>query len=987
MKKKFLGIPLLSAAMFISLAAAQFSPWDAWREAYNSFERGEQLRAKGEYVQALEEFRSARSQYARVKEARPDWNQKIIEARLADCDQAIAAVGKLLGESGTARTGAASASGASEISSAADAGEVAFLKKELEKYKEKLLESMVEIEELRRRLAQSEASAGEVTNLLRDQRVMQEKYALLEKRYQALERQALEPDTRNAELRNQLIEEKLNSEVVARKLQLAEGRIKKLEEEAEAHADGRRTAELRTSEATETLRRRERELGELQKLRDAEALRLSSLQQQLETAQAGMAEAVRLRNEGAAAMATLQKQLEEALASGGSSASLNAKLNDENNQLRESLAEAEARVTEARDQIATLQSKQRELQLELVQVRETLQRFDETRKRLETENRDLQTALERERAAAELNSGELKNLRERNQQLESDMQNWAARCEKLEKRLENRNQEDFKALTAADTERRQLREELNQLRDEAAGLRVQLEQAVKARAEAEGRESALNTEQLRLKTAAASAEAKLHEAQQRLAELEKMAPESAAIRKELAELRTNFQALQREDEENRKALAEYKKQSEQMAETGRQLKDFRALQLDLVRQQRENEALAETNRKLEAVRTKLERAQQDLLREIAALKKSGAPPVSGNNAPEMPEIEPVAAIPDPGTVGTPEELVAAGRQAETEKKTDVAIWNYKTALEIDPEHFEAAFRFGKLQLKRQEYAAAEALLQTARRQHPELKGVTILCAEAQIGQQKFGNALALLDPLRQAAPDDYAVLMPSARALAGSGRAAEAIELLRKAAALQKSEAAPWLELARVMLHDGTSTEQDAATAYREARNRGAAPDPELEPKLGKMLDEQRELTAFMTAAAAEAEAGGDWDSALWYYRQLAGLDPENRQLIAHIAFAQLAQGKNAAAEETLTLNQPDTPEGFLILALAQWRGRHDAASVQASLDEALRTNGNAQLKLGKEWQLLAQEIEKVQKEPDMQNSPLRELWNRAVAPDAGAKK
>ena len=983
MKKKILTIPLLSTALFLTLTAAQFSPWDAWREAYNSFERGEQLRAKGEYVQALEEFRAARGHYLKVKEARPDWNQKIIEARLTDCDQAIAAVGKLLGENEVTRTTSAAVSGASEPSSSVDAGEVAFLKKELEKYKEKLLESMVEVEELRRRLTQSEAAAEEVTNLLRDQRVMQEKYALLEKRYQALERQALEPDTRNAELRNQLIEEKLNSEVVARRLQLAQSRIQKLEEEANVRTERQRTAEMHSSEMSETLRRRERELAELQKLRDAEALRLSGLQQQLETAQAGMAEAVRLRNETASAMATLQKQLEEALASGGSSASLNAKLNDENNQLRETLAEAETRAAEARDQISALQARQRELQLELVQVRETLQRFDETRKRLETENRDLQTALERERAAAELNSGELKNLRERNQQLESDMQDWAARCEKLEKRLENRNQEDFKALTAADAERQQLREELNKLRDETAGLRVQLEQAVKARAEAEGRESVLNAEQLRLKTAAASAEAKLLEAQQRLAELEKLAPESAAIRRELAELRTNFQALQREDAENRKVLAEYKKQSEQMAETGRQLKDFKALQLDLVQQQRENEVLAEANRKLEAVRAKLERTQQELLREIAALKKSGTAPATGNTAPAIPEIEPVAAIPDPGTVGTPDELVAAGRQAEAEKKTDVAIWNYKTALEIDPENFEAAFRFGKLQLKRQEYAAAEELLQTARRQHPELKGVTILCAEAQIGQQKFGNALALLDPLRQAAPDDYAVLMPSARALAGSGRAAEAIELFRKATELEKSEAAPWLELARVMLHDGSSTEQDAAAAYREARNRGAAPDPELEPELGKMLDEQRELNAFMTAAAAEAEAGGDWDSALWYYRQIAGLDPEDRQIVAHIAFAQLAQGKNAAAEETLTLNQPGTPESFLILALAQWRGRHDAASVQASLDEALRTNGNAPIRLEKEWRLLAAEIEKIRNEPDMKKSPVLELWNRTVVPES----
>ena len=92
---------------------------------------------------------------------------------------------------------------------------------------------------------------------------------------------------------------------------------------------------------------------------------------------------------------------------------------------------------------------------------------------------------------------------------------------------------------------------------------------------------------------------------------------------------------------------------------------------------------------------------------------------------------------------------------------------------------------------------------------------------------------------------------------------------------------------------------------------------------------------------------------------------------------------KNAAAEETLTLNQPGTPESFLILALAQWRGRHDAASVQASLDEALRTNGNAPIRLEKEWRLLAAEIEKIRNEPDMKKSPVLELWNRTVVPES----
>ncbi len=1080
-EKKFAVLAALLTMLF-PLAAAPFSPWDAWREAYNSFERGEQLRGKGDYVQALEAFREARNQYNRVKEARPDWNQRIINTRLADCEKAIAAVQKLLGESEVIHYPSAPAV---SPTAAVSTGEVEFLKKELEKYKNKLLESMVELEELRRRLAQSASTAGEVANLLRDQRVMQEKYALLEKRYQNLERQSLQPDTRSAELRNQLIEEKLNSEVIAKRLQLSENRVKKLEEELTAQYHLQRTAEARSAEAVEALQRRERELADLRDLRDAGLRKSAALEQELSSARSAAAEAVRLRTETESSLNALRKQLNEALVSGGNSTSLNTKLNEENQKLRTALAETEKRSAEAREEAAQLQGKQRELQLELVQVRESLQRFDDNRRQLETVNRDLKNSLERERSAAELSGVELKNLRTRNQQLEADMQNWAAKCTKLEKRLESRNQETFQSLAAADNEKRRLTAEINRLRENTATLQVHLEQSNKKKAEVEGRENAMNAELLRLKTAAAALQMKLDGSQAALLQNKNTDAENAKLRQELNDLRKNFQALQKEQSLRQNAAADNKKLQAELESARSRVKEFQALQSDLVRQQRENETLAENSRKQQSVRAKLEESQKELLQQIAALKRalsekqSAAEPqniseanrkaeelrakleksqrellqqvaelkkalaekqlqnetlaAAGRNAGQeknealaeanrkaeelrakleksqqellrevsglknalaekqreleqkpknlpvltLPEIEPLNPRKAADT-GTPAERIAAGRKAESDDKADVAIWNYKTALEADPQNFEAALRLGMLHLRRGDYAFAEEFLQKARTLHPELKAVTIACAEAQIGRGKFGNALALLDPLRKDAPDDYDLLVPCARALAGSGRCAEAAGLLQKAVKLRNSEAAPWLELARVRLYDGKSTEKEAAEAYREARSRGAAPDPELDPKLGKLLDEQRELNSFMTGAAREAEAGRDWDSALWYYRQLAELDPEDQALHSRIALLLLLQEKAAAAEETLTLNLPETPEGFLILALAQLKQQNtEAAGV--SLKEAVRRNGGAPLQPSEAWKLLAQEVEKTLNAPKNKELPIFKILKNSV--------
>ena len=205
-KSALLAVILLSAIPSL-LLGAPFSPWDAWRQGYTMFEKGQQQRDRGSYRRALQYFESALESYESVRKARPDWNQKIIQGRIDDCRKAIAAVKLQLNDASgdifpqtstgekakptvppasdlpagierqaypqifissddsTAPRGGATLSGA-EIE--AQRAELNKLRTENERYKNRLLQTMVELDDLRRQLAQNKSSAEEVSNLLEE---------------------------------------------------------------------------------------------------------------------------------------------------------------------------------------------------------------------------------------------------------------------------------------------------------------------------------------------------------------------------------------------------------------------------------------------------------------------------------------------------------------------------------------------------------------------------------------------------------------------------------------------------------------------------------------------------------------------------------------------------------------------------------------------------------------------------------------------------
>ncbi|MEG1979646.1 MAG: hypothetical protein RR060_02915, partial [Victivallaceae bacterium] len=82
--KRIITMLLVSYFGWSNLNAAEdFSPWDWWSEGCKAYEKGEQNRKFGSYGEALSFFQQARQSFMDVKKERPDWNQKIIDARIA----------------------------------------------------------------------------------------------------------------------------------------------------------------------------------------------------------------------------------------------------------------------------------------------------------------------------------------------------------------------------------------------------------------------------------------------------------------------------------------------------------------------------------------------------------------------------------------------------------------------------------------------------------------------------------------------------------------------------------------------------------------------------------------------------------------------------------------------------------------------------------------------------------------------------------------
>ena len=938
---------LLPLAALLALCACRLdgadNSWDAWRQGYTSFTQGEQRRDRGDYTGALDSFQRALSFYNEVRKNRPDWNQEIIGARIRDCEREIAVIRERLGSEPPSSSPVTEPA----VPSAPRAADLTRIRRELDQYKQRLVEALVAKEELEKQLRQAKTAASEVSGLLREQRILQEKYALLERRYRELEEQSLQPDGKIEELQKQLVEEKLNSDLLQRKLTLAEAKVKKYEKDTvdlyRERSDARQTLKTKTDEVN----RLQRELEELRLFQTNATAREREFRQEIDKLTLENKN-LKLRSDASTQEnTTLRARLDDVTRNGADSPGLNKELLAENRKFRDEAVTLQSRIAELESSVGQLQNSQRDLQLELVKNRETLQRVDSARARLEQEALTLRKAAEQERGSSELVSVELQNLRERNRQLENDLQQAAGRIEQLSGRLSTRQTSGDRALAEAESARRKAEKENLKLQEQLSAARVQVEESAKETKKASEAQTALQAALVKEKSAAAALAEQLKSLSEQSAEFRKREEALARLQTQYDALALNFKGMQKENADLRTEQKKRQELEEELTRLRTELGKVEQLRKALAEEQRGNEALKSANAKLE----------QELKNRPVIAEQPPAP-----RQPKTPEVTVVSEL------GSGADLIAAARKAEKEESPDLAIWNYQAALALEPENTDALLSLGRLYLKREEYERAEPLFGRARIAKNPPPEAAPLQALALNGMHRYGNALALLDPLLASQPDNFDLLYPSAIALAGSGQTKLAEERFRKAEKLRPNDPAPKVELARLLLKDGSKNEAAAAELYQTARKLGARPDLELEPRLGKLLDEKRELTEFMTAAAKEAENAGDWTGAAWYYRQLLDNNPDSADLPIRLALALALSGETPAALEVLELNAPGNALNRTTAGLIRLRAGEPSAALPL-LKEALKATGGKAAANASEWPILFRTVAEYLKSPDARSS------------------
>jgi len=606
--KYFLGYTLLILCCMSASAAP--SPWDSWRSGYTNFEHGETLRERGNYTDALKYFEKARKNYQAVRSARPDWNQRVISDRLRDCDRQITELRRLLGEGRKVAQNNSSSAAVAPVAPAGKKGQnanpgqsvkpvrpvstkdhspvassghtVNIDIRELAKLRQEVTESKLQNQKLEKELQKQRNLESEIAALLRDRKIAADKYALLEKRYQAQTAELKRPEERIKTLEQRLISERMNVERLDKELSAANQQLKiekenfrlssvaknALEDLLKQRNDellnlNRKTGDLTIRlEQFENLQERYIQLQTLQKEAKIEIERLNKQISSLSNANASLKEqqqdadkriAVLTaerdalgKNKDAATIADRKLEAEMVL-NAERQKMLNA-AEARNKELQSQLIAASQRYAELQLQKNDAEQKRASLQRELDFIGNDLRSVQKKYSALEESYRQLQMNLEQEKNHARINAAELSGLRDRNRGLEEDVKRLFDRAEELAKRLATRESADFRAAASARESVKKLEDDLAVAQNEISTLQTSLDSCKKSLTETERKLRAVNDENLKNRDEIILAMEKEKKLQQEINSLQQ-------LRSDYEQLQKNFNALAAENRENR-ALAE-----------------------------------------------------------------------------------------------------------------------------------------------------------------------------------------------------------------------------------------------------------------------------------------------------------------------------------------------------------------------------------------------------------------------------------------------
>ena len=469
MKERVVKFLLTAAAVLAILPAAasetlDSSPWVGWRKGYEYYDKATAAKENNQVEAALENFTRSREYFNAVSSNFPQWNKSVVQGRIRLCDNEIKALKKIVAPKSPKvqiptsrpevyppqtvqrpvthvpaehRVPAYSAPGAyvpenrpvySGSYSMADPNASNRLyiemQSEIDQDRRKLRNALMEIDQLQIKLQQSEVRSRDIDGILRDYRLLQEKYSLLEVQYKNARERANTADRTRYE--DQIMSLKMaNDEALKRIQQLEEtlrtrdqdysksrAEVLKLRDELQQAANEKRRIQRNMELQRNQLAAApgaDKELQEKLQLLESELKRKDQRIDRLmkllsDNPGEGVSNAAAAANE--AEMKLLRKEIADLRRSSGME-----------NTLRKTISDLTASEKSLKNELAQLNG--------LMKVRDgELQNFRQRERKLQD--------------AAKVSSNEINVLSDRTAKLEKELKTYSDRYRELEKRYQDR---------------------------------------------------------------------------------------------------------------------------------------------------------------------------------------------------------------------------------------------------------------------------------------------------------------------------------------------------------------------------------------------------------------------------------------------------------------------------------------------------------------------------------------------------------------------
>ncbi|MCK4983103.1 MAG: tetratricopeptide repeat protein [Victivallaceae bacterium] len=843
----------------------EFSPWAAWRKGFSYFEKGERSREKGKNSEALTAYRKAFQYYHSVKKARPNWNQQIIGNRIRMCEREIKKISKLLGTSSSQKTASSF-----EQTKTSDA-ELQNTKAELLNYKKKLFAALIELNELRQRNKQQKNNTEQIEDLMREKRIFSEEYKLLQEKFTNLQNQKTKPGVNEKRLRTQLVDTKIQKDILAQRLKLQQEKEKELTEEMAGlyrYKNQNKNSLKELKKTIENLEYNQKKGTKLQALENQKHQKIVSKVKSLETHNKQLAANLKEKEKEIEELDKWLKQLRE---KSGNQSEIQQEIMKANQITSKKYQELKKVNEKNVRELQQINSLLRENNVAEVQLKKTLREINNQRSSVEKEYKLLHKNYNQLLIVQSGSAKEIKILRGKQAKAEELVKSYSEKYKWAEKKLAARSNSDLQNISSLNKQIRELNKKIDKKLALNKNLKFELNSSKKKYKKLEVTFNSLKESSKDLKV-----NEKLLAQETQSAEI---------LKKENIKLREANKLL---ETNNAKIIAEKRKEYQEKIKESEQ---------KLIALQKKNQSMGDQNTKLNVAVNQITKLREELrhagktiqiLRNVSSKKAVSTQKHTASITKYTPQITTHQTV-------DLKKLLADGTKAEKNDSEDLAIWNYRKYLTSKPDNIEVNHRLGSILYKRGQVKEAAQLLQKAYSRAPNDVDNASVYAQILIKQKKFTNASAILQKAIKKHPENYNLLTRYANAQAGVGQTTAALKNL--AAAIKISPEIPQAYLARAQIiaiyhPDLLDT---AAKSYRKARKLGAKPDVFLEEVLArKLVDnaDDSEMIQFLQKPAQEAERGKDWVSAAWYFGQLHKLKPGNKEYREKFAAALLLQKK-----------------------------------------------------------------------------------------------